>query len=61
MLQRLQSLTDTIKLSIIGIGAMGRGLLYQAHRTPNIECVAIADINVERCIETPGLRSQYSK
>jgi predicted homoserine dehydrogenase-like protein len=41
----------TIKIGIIGIGSMGKGLAYQSHITPGIECVAVCDTNVERCID----------
>ena len=51
MLNRLKELNETIDIAIIGIGAMGKGLLYQTTVTPNMETVAIADINIERCIE----------
>jgi predicted homoserine dehydrogenase-like protein len=40
-----------IRLGIIGIGAMGKGLLYQSRITPGIECSAIADVDVQRCID----------
>jgi predicted homoserine dehydrogenase-like protein len=42
---------DNIKIGIIGIGSMGKGLLYQSHITPGIECVAISDIKIQRCID----------
>lgn len=29
---------------------MGKGLLYQSHITPGIECVAVCDIDIQRCI-----------
>lgn len=42
---------DIIRLGIIGMGAMGKGILYQSHITPGIECVAVADTDVQRCIK----------
>ncbi len=51
MLNRLQGLNETIKVAVIGIGTMGKGLLYQTTITPGIECVAIADIDINGCIE----------
>ena len=42
---------DNIRIGIIGMGSMGKGLLYQSHITPGIECVAVCDINVQRCID----------
>jgi len=38
-----------IKTGVIGCGAMGRGLVYQSSVTPGIECVAVADLQPERC------------
>lgn len=38
-----------IKIGIIGIGAMGKGLLYQSHITPGVRCVAVCDTAVQRC------------
>ena len=35
---------------LIGIGAMGKGLLYQSTITPGIRCVAVADTKVEKCL-----------
>ena len=51
MLERLRSLQSDIKTAIIGMGAMGRGLFYQCHVTPGVECVAVADIKAEKAIE----------
>ena len=39
-----------IKIGIIGMGCMGKGLLYQSHITPGIKCVAACDIDIRRCI-----------
>src|SRR4030042_25312 len=39
------------RIGIIGIGSMGTGLLYQANITRGVDCVAISDIHIERCIE----------
>lgn len=38
-----------IGIGIIGMGSMGRGLLYQSHITPGVECRAVCDTRVERC------------
>jgi len=40
-----------IKIGIIGIGSMGKGLLYQSHITPGIDCVAVCDISIDRCVD----------
>jgi len=50
MLSRLKTLQGGIKTAIIGIGSIGKGLVYQSHITPGIECVAIADIRIDRAI-----------
>ena len=34
---------------------MGKGLFYQSHITPGIECVAVCDLKIERCIEAASL------
>ena len=39
-----------IKIGIIGMGSMGKGLLYQSHITPGIDCVAVCDISIDRCV-----------
>ena len=49
LLERLQRLRRPIRVGIIGIGAMGRGLLHQCSITPGIRCVAVADLDLERC------------
>jgi predicted homoserine dehydrogenase-like protein len=41
----------TIKIGIIGIGSIGKGLLYQSHITQGIDCVAVCDINIYRCVD----------
>lgn len=33
------------------MGAMGKGLYYQCKITPGVKCLAVADINAERCID----------
>ncbi|VVB66877.1 Uncharacterised protein [uncultured archaeon] len=45
-----QSLGRNIRVGIIGAGAMGKGLFYQCHITPGFECVALADIRLERAV-----------
>ena len=52
MLARLQSLESPIrKLQIVGVGAMGRGLVQQCALTPGIECIGVADVNVDGALE----------
>lgn len=48
MLKRLESLDNPIRVTIIGIGSAGKGLLYQSGITPGIECIGIADIDLEK-------------
>ncbi|MCA9519588.1 MAG: hypothetical protein KC609_01385 [Myxococcales bacterium] len=38
-----------IQLGIIGVGAMGKGLLYQSCITPGLRCAALCDLNIGRC------------
>jgi predicted homoserine dehydrogenase-like protein len=50
-------LTEPIKIVVIGMGAMGKGLLHQCGITPGMECVAVADLHPEkaiRCAEMVG-------
>ena len=37
-----------IRVAVVGIGSIGRGLLRQALLTPGIQCVGLADILVDR-------------
>ncbi len=50
MLDRLRSRQNDIKVAIIGMGTMGKGLVYQCHITPGIKCVAMADIRGDRAV-----------
>jgi len=43
--EQLKSLDREIRVAIIGIGSIGKGLVYQSHLTHNIRPVAIADLN----------------
>ena len=52
LLNRLKALQSSIRVAIVGIGSMGKGLFYQCQITPGIECVAMADIKVERAINS---------
>jgi predicted homoserine dehydrogenase-like protein len=47
---RLRALRKPIRVGIIGAGSMGWGLLHQCRQTPGIECVALADIELERAV-----------
>ncbi len=50
MLPRLKALEKEINIAVIGIGSIGKGLVFQAQLTPGIRCVAIADIAIEKAI-----------
>lgn len=39
----------SISIGIIGVGAMGKGLIYQSTITQGVRCVAVCDIMVDRC------------
>ena len=44
--QRLLSLDKDIRVAVVGIGSMGKGLVYQIHTTPGMKPVAIADVHL---------------
>ncbi len=48
---RLQSLEKEIRVAIIGIGSIGKGLVYQVNATPGMKPVAIADIHLNKAID----------
>lgn len=57
---RLQSLDNKIRLGIIGIGSIGKGLVFQANGTPGMRPVAIADIMINKAIDcATWLRFDY--
>src|SRR5690349_22149491 len=49
--QRLLSLEKDIRVAIIGIGSIGKGLVYQTKATPGMSPVAIADIQINKAID----------
>jgi len=51
LLDQLKQVKSPIKIGIVGIGSIGRGMVLQSSLTPGIECSAIADINLDRAIE----------
>src|SRR5437868_4477124 len=51
MLERLRALDVPIRVGIIGVGSMGRGLVRQVSLTPGIECLALADLNIRQAIK----------
>lgn len=57
---RLQSLDNKIRLGIIGIGSIGKGLVFQANGTPGMRPVAIADIMINKAVDcATWLRFDY--
>jgi predicted homoserine dehydrogenase-like protein len=51
LLERLKSRKQPINVVIIGLGAMGKGLYYQCKITPGVKCIAIADLNMAKCMD----------
>ena len=49
--ERVAALDSPIRTSIIGIGSIGKGLVYQCHLTPGFQPVAIADIHLDRAVD----------
>jgi predicted homoserine dehydrogenase-like protein len=49
-LNRLRALGRKITIGVVGIGSAGKGIALQAQITPGIECVAIADVLLERAV-----------
>jgi predicted homoserine dehydrogenase-like protein len=49
--ERLASLDKSIRVAIVGIGSMGRGLAYQVKATRGMIPVAISDSNINRAID----------
>jgi predicted homoserine dehydrogenase-like protein len=50
MLQKLAARDHNIRIVIVGIGSVGNGLVFQSQITKGIDCVAIADIKIEKAI-----------
>jgi predicted homoserine dehydrogenase-like protein len=50
LLEQLKSRKEDIRVVIIGLGAMGKGLYYQCKITPGIKCIAVADLDMNKCI-----------
>jgi predicted homoserine dehydrogenase-like protein len=51
LLETLKSRKTDIRVVIIGMGAMGKGLFYQCKITPGIKCIGIADLNLGKCVD----------
>jgi len=48
LLTRLRTLPQKIRVGVIGVGNIGKGIVYQAGNTPGIDCVAMADVRLDR-------------
>lgn len=55
LLKQLDDRKTPLNIVIIGVGAMGKGLYYQCHITPGVRCLAIADLDVNRCIDAADM------
>lgn len=53
--KRLLSLREEIRVAVIGCGKRGRALAYQVHLTPGMQPVALADLRIEKAIESAQL------
>ena len=51
MLTRLEALARPIKVGIIGPGHTGKALIHQCGITPGIDCVAVADIAMQKATD----------
>ncbi len=49
--KRLDALENPINVSIVGIGSIGKGLVYQSFHTNGIKPIGIADIHLEKAEE----------
>lgn len=47
---RLEARPAPIGVGIVGVGSIGKGLVFQSTITPNVRCVAIADVRVDRAV-----------
>lgn len=64
LMNRLNTIRDPIRIGLVGMGSMGRGLLHQCSITPGFECVALADIEPQRaidCATQQGLRAKLAR
>lgn len=50
LITRLSSLPRKIRIALIGMGSMGRGLFHQCRITPGVNCVAVSDIHEQKIL-----------
>ena len=50
MLSHLRALPDNIHGGVVANGNIGPGIVFQVDVTPGMECVAIADIHIDRLL-----------
>ena len=58
LLQKLSNRPKPINVVIIGLGAMGKGLFYQCTITPGVRCLAVADLNINKCMDAANMLNQ---
>jgi predicted homoserine dehydrogenase-like protein len=58
LLQKLSNRQQPVKVVIIGLGAMGKGLFYQCSITPGVKCLAIADLSIKKCVDAANMLNQ---
>src|SRR5688572_14713343 len=49
--QRLMSLDKDIRVAVVGVGSMGKALVYQIQSTPGMRPAAIADLDIKKAID----------
>ncbi len=54
LLTKLRRLPREIRVGVIGVGNIGKGLVYQAGATPGLQCIAIADLQLDRAVDWAG-------
>jgi predicted homoserine dehydrogenase-like protein len=58
-LKRLESTKRPIKIGLVGLGAMGKGIAYNVCHTPGMKLAMVGDINEERIKETKALLPEF--
>jgi predicted homoserine dehydrogenase-like protein len=49
--QRLMSLDKDIRVAVVGVGSMGKALVYQIQSTPGMRPAAIADLDIKKAVD----------
>lgn len=61
LLETLKNRRNDIRVVIIGLGAMGKGLYYQCKITPGVKCIGVADLNLGKCIDAVNMVGEEYK